>query len=221
VGFGSLPTASRRRHTGRADAESHSMPHSSGGASMPRSANFSVRRRNVSAGKRLAARQLETLCGERQAILAVLVVPPSESMTSLAVWRMTISPICQTVCNMSNKLLSKKSVLPNVMEPVGSDIMATEPIGTLEAAERLRNSREALKLTPTRICALSGIERNTWSNAENGLNRLSVDNAIRLCQVTGLTLDWLYRGVKTGLPLMIAEALQRVEAEPPQPRRHK
>jgi hypothetical protein len=66
-------------------AECHSMPHSSGGASMPCSRNFSVRRRNVSAGKRLAARQLETLCGERRAILAVLTVPPNASMIALAV----------------------------------------------------------------------------------------------------------------------------------------
>jgi DNA-binding XRE family transcriptional regulator len=122
---------------------------------------------------------------------------------------------------MSTQELSKKSVLRNARKPVSSAIMATEPTGTQEHAERLRNSREALKLTPTRICALSGIERNTWSNAENGLNRLSVDNAIRLCQVTGLTLDWLFRGIKTGLPLAIVEALRRIEADPPPTKRHK
>jgi transcriptional regulator with XRE-family HTH domain len=116
--------------------------------------------------------------------------------------------------------VSKNYGLQESVEQVYFDTMALEPTGTQEAADRLRNSRLALKLTQTRICEIVGIERSTWNNAELGLSRLSVDNMILVCQKTGMTLDWFYRGIKSGLPLSIAEALDKVE-QSPQPRRKK
>jgi transcriptional regulator with XRE-family HTH domain len=107
-------------------------------------------------------------------------------------------------------------VEPEIVPP----IMADGPAGTLEVADRLRHSRMALKLTQRRLCAITGIETNTWNNAETGKNRLGLDSAIRLCDETGLTLDWIFRGVRAGLPHGVAEALRQIEANPP-PRRKK
>lgn len=97
------------------------------------------------------------------------------------------------------------------MFPVMSNKRAT---GTLPAAERLRLSRLALKLTQARLCAITGISTQAWNNAETGDARIGIDNAILLCDATGLTLDWIYRGIKGGLPTAIGEAIAKLEAEP-------
>ncbi len=82
-----------------------------------------------------------------------------------------------------------------------------------EMAVRLRTTRLALKLTQARLCRLAGINPQAWNHAEIGRARLGLDSALRLCDQTGLTLDWIYRGLKVGLPLEIAEAIARQEAK--------
>jgi DNA-binding XRE family transcriptional regulator len=124
------------------------------------------------------------------------------------------------VCIEVNPDPSIKYGLITTAEPAQSSDTMNGPWNTAEVAERLRYSRMALQLTQTRLCAISGIETNTWNNAETAKQRLGLDSAIKVCNATGLTLDWIYRGIKTGLPLSIAEALSRIEADPP-PRRHK
>lgn len=91
--------------------------------------------------------------------------------------------------------------------------MAKEPTGTLDVAERLIASREALKLSQAALCRSTGISTAAWNNAETGDARIGLDNAILLCQATGLTLDWIFRGVRTGLPGGINEAIGKYEAE--------
>ena len=50
-----------------------------------------------------------------------------------------------------------------------------------------------------------------WNNAETGDARIGIELACHLCDATGLTLGWIYRGRKTGLPIEIAEAITRLE----------
>lgn len=85
--------------------------------------------------------------------------------------------------------------------------------GTAEVAERLRISREALKLTQARLCRITGISAAAWNNAETGDARIGIDNAILLCDATGLTLDWVYRGRRETLDPDILEAIVRLETE--------
>jgi len=85
-----------------------------------------------------------------------------------------------------------------------------EPTNTLDVSERLRISREALKLTQAALCRTTGISTAAWNNAETGDARIGLDNAILLCQATGLTLDWVFRGVRGGLPGPINEAIGRI-----------
>jgi DNA-binding XRE family transcriptional regulator len=183
---------------------------------MPISASFFERAWNVLGGRRLRLRALVIDCGDRLAILAAAVVPPRASITADADWRITMMA---NIHGQYIKSQSRKNGLQRFPEPeYGSAAMA--PSNTLEVADRLRYSRMALKLTQRRLCSITGIETNTWNNAETAKARLGIDSAIQLCDATGLTLDWVYRGIKTGLPLTIAEALQKIEADPP-PRRHK
>ncbi len=80
-----------------------------------------------------------------------------------------------------------------------------------DVSERLRVTRLALKLTQARLCRLAGINPQAWNNAETGDARLGLDSALKLCQATGLTLDWIYRGSRIGLPVEISEAIGRAE----------
>ncbi len=88
-----------------------------------------------------------------------------------------------------------------------------EPTGVTDMSERLRVSRMALKLTQARLCRLATINPQAWNMAEQGNSRIGLSSALRLCQATGLTLDWIYRGSRAGLPLELAEAISREEAK--------
>ncbi len=94
-----------------------------------------------------------------------------------------------------------------------------EPTRVHEVAARLRITRLALKLTQRRLCQLTGLSTSAWNNAETGDSRIGVDSAILLCQATGITLDWIYRGSRVGLPTGISEAIALVEREPPRPKK--
>ena len=94
-----------------------------------------------------------------------------------------------------------------------------EPTRVHEVAARLRITRLALKLTQRRLCQLTGLSTTAWNNAETGDSRIGVDSAILLCQATGVTLDWIYRGSRVGLPTGISEAIALIEREPPRPKK--
>ena len=86
-----------------------------------------------------------------------------------------------------------------------------EPTSTMEVAARLKLTREALKLSQAALCRQTGISPQSWNNAETGDNRIAVDEAMKLCRATGVTLDWIFRGNRTLLPAIILEELARAE----------
>ena len=87
-----------------------------------------------------------------------------------------------------------------------------EPTETKHVAERMRITRKALDLTQAEICRLTGVSPQSWNNAETGDYRIGVDSAILLCQATGISLDWIFRGVRAGLPHEFNQAIARYEA---------
>ena len=89
-----------------------------------------------------------------------------------------------------------------------------EPTSVTEVAARLQLTREALKLSQAALCRMAGISPQAWNNAETGDNRISVDEAMKLCRVTGVTLDWIYRGNRTLLPSIVLEEIVRREGRP-------
>jgi transcriptional regulator with XRE-family HTH domain len=76
-------------------------------------------------------------------------------------------------------------------------------------AERIKLTREALGLKQAAFARLVGIEPQALNNYESGLRRISVDQAIKICAATGVSLDWIYRGLASGLPVNLATALQQ------------
>jgi transcriptional regulator with XRE-family HTH domain len=89
--------------------------------------------------------------------------------------------------------------------------MDREPTTTGDVADRLRLTRESLRLKQAALCRLTGISTSAWNNAETGDARIGIDNAIALCQATGVTLDWIFRGIRSGLPHPIAERISELE----------
>ena len=96
-------------------------------------------------------------------------------------------------------------------------------------SRRLRQAREALGLSQSELCRLTGINPQVWNNAETGDNMLSVTNAIRLYEKTGVHLHWIFYGMAdVSLPAdfranLIAQSAstrtQHVEVKRPRPRR--
>jgi hypothetical protein len=73
------------------------------------------------------------------------------------------------------------------------------------ASFRLRLIRQAVKLSHVDLCRTTSISPEAWNNAETGDNLIGIVNAKKLCGATGVTLDWIYQGVRSNLPKVIAQ----------------
>jgi transcriptional regulator with XRE-family HTH domain len=80
-----------------------------------------------------------------------------------------------------------------------------------EIGDRLRMTREALKRTQATWCRIVGIEQQAWNNYERGRRRISLDHALKVVKATGVSLDWIYRGIRKDLPHEIFVGLQELE----------
>lgn len=69
-----------------------------------------------------------------------------------------------------------------------------------DIAKRIVALREALGHNQSAFAALVGISQPAMNNYERGLRRPDLDVAVRIHQRTGVTLDWLYMGSRSGLP---------------------
>lgn len=92
------------------------------------------------------------------------------------------------------------------------------PASSEEVARRLVLLRRALGHTQAFLAGLLDCAPQAWANYEAGDRRISVDMALKLCAITGVSLDWVYRGNMAMLPTELAEKIQvemRLEARPP------
>lgn len=87
------------------------------------------------------------------------------------------------------------------------------PTSNDSIAERLRLTREASGLKQAAFCRQVGISPQAWNNYETGARRISLDQALRVCAVTGATLDWIYRGISSSLPLALASRILTLQDE--------
>lgn len=74
--------------------------------------------------------------------------------------------------------------------------------------DRMRISREALGFNQTTLSRLLGTPPSTWHNWEKGIRRISIDKMFKLQSVTGLTMEWIYRGDIMSLPAELRERIQ-------------
>jgi transcriptional regulator with XRE-family HTH domain len=74
-------------------------------------------------------------------------------------------------------------------------------------AARLRATREAFGLGQNEFARRAGIASNTYNQYEQAKNLPRLDFANQICDTYGITLDWIYRGDRSGLPMRIANLL--------------
>lgn len=80
-----------------------------------------------------------------------------------------------------------------------------------QIAARLILSRKALNITAAELCRMTGIKPNTYSQWENAKGRPRLDEAKLLRRTLGYTLDWIYEGDRSGLPMKLAGAMADME----------
>lgn len=96
------------------------------------------------------------------------------------------------------------------------------PESTQSVAERLRLTRKAFGMKKAVWCRFIGISPQAWSNVEGtettpAMNRISLDEALKICRATGVGLNWIYRGDRADVPYKVALELQKLD--PPTKRR--
>lgn len=73
--------------------------------------------------------------------------------------------------------------------------------------ERIVLTREAMGMSAAEFARFLGFGTQALSNYETGLRRPSLDQAFVIVQKAGVTLDWIYLGDVSGLPLRITSKL--------------
>lgn len=68
-----------------------------------------------------------------------------------------------------------------------------------EVGKRIDRLRTHLGLTQVAFCAKHGFSTTQYTNWKSGLRRPSVDEAMKLVDAYGLTLDFIFRGREDGL----------------------
>lgn len=66
--------------------------------------------------------------------------------------------------------------------------------------KRITHVREALGQRQAEFARLVGISQQALNNYERGRQRPDIEQAMKICERTGATLDWLYFGDASGLP---------------------
>lgn len=78
------------------------------------------------------------------------------------------------------------------------------PTSLKSISGRLIATRLAKGLKQSEFADRAGVARNTYNQYEKGISRPQIDEAIKLCETHGLTLEWIYRGISSGLPSDLA-----------------
>lgn len=76
-----------------------------------------------------------------------------------------------------------------------------------EIGARLRKLRKTLGLTQTDLAEKLGITQSAWTQYETGARKISVEVAAVVSRRYGVTLDWIYLGDPSGLPMRLANLL--------------
>lgn len=81
-----------------------------------------------------------------------------------------------------------------------------------DIAKRLLALSNALGYNQSAFAALVGVTQPAMNNYLRGLRRPDLDVGIQIQLRTGVTLDWLYLGDRSGLPPRLLESLPDLSA---------
>lgn len=80
-----------------------------------------------------------------------------------------------------------------------------------DIAMRLAALMDAMKLNQSAFAALVGITQPALNNYLKAYRRPDIDVAISIQMKTGVTLDWIYLGDRSGLPARLLAILPDLE----------
>ncbi len=126
------------------------------------------------------------------------MVPPSSLMTS---WTDMPAVI----------LTSREYVKPNGLEGDISAVLGpTLPMARTAAdiGKRLVAMHNALGITQADVCRAIDLTSGRYNQYVTGKRLLTLDVAVRLVAAYGVTLDWLFLGDVSALPVRIHQKLQ-------------
>ena len=72
---------------------------------------------------------------------------------------------------------------------------------------RLKAIRKASGRNQSQFATWVEVNIPTWSNYERAYRRIDLDNAFKVVRKTGVTLDWIYFGDESGLPVHLRDSL--------------
>jgi transcriptional regulator with XRE-family HTH domain len=72
---------------------------------------------------------------------------------------------------------------------------------------RLRKLRVTQGLTQTALAESLGVTQSAWTQYETGARKISIEVAGTVVARFGVTLDWIYMGDPSGLPMRLVVAL--------------
>lgn len=82
-----------------------------------------------------------------------------------------------------------------------------------DIGRRVLALRNALGHNQTAFAKLTGLSQSALANYEAGHRRPDLDAAFKLVNRTGITLDWLYLGVRSGLPQRLLEQVAELDQQ--------
>ncbi len=75
-------------------------------------------------------------------------------------------------------------------------------------AERLEIIRAVKGLTQKEFATQAGVSENAYSQYKKAIQAPDLEQANKLCDTWGLTLDWIYRGDNSGLAPDLRDAIK-------------
>lgn len=87
-------------------------------------------------------------------------------------------------------------------------VSAIAGIDPKSIGQRIIAVRKAMNMTAADFARHVGFSTATLSNYETGYRRPELDKAMLLVQKTGMTLDYLYLGDASGLPLRLTSRME-------------
>src|SRR5262249_42099568 len=127
-------------------------------------------------------------------------VPPRASMISSAVSNIA-SLIVRSVRTSQEFATSEK---PLAVDYVRLPVMA-DPIKVI--ARRLVLTREALGFDQAEFATAIGLAKNVYNPFEKGKRRITIDAALQIYYRFGISLDWIYAGNMSHLPVHLIPKL--------------
>lgn len=77
----------------------------------------------------------------------------------------------------------------------------------VDVANRLKIFRESLGVSQAELCRQTGFSSAQWAQYETAKRRISLEAALLLNRTYGVTLDYIFLGDRSGLPMRIASKL--------------